>query len=429
MSYTKEIISSERTGDKYSLIHHSSGLDVLVWKMDGFTTTEALFGTKYGSVNNRFKTVDTGDFITVPDGIAHYLEHKLFENEDCDVFELYAKTGASANAFTSFCETAYTFSCSENYEESLEILLNFVQKPYFTDENVEKERGIIAQEIKMSNDSPDRACFFNLLKAMYHNHPVKIDIAGTVESIQEITPELLYKCYYTFYNLHNMVLCIAGNVEEEKVIELCDKCLIPAEDKQLEVTFPDEPPEIVTRRVTAKYTVGTPLFSAGFKCPPFKGDEMVKMEVCAGILLQMLFGSMTPWYKQLFEEGLINSTFSFEVFNAEEGFFCCICSGESKDPDLVFERCLQRIDSAKSGELDRRLFEIIQKSRYGSMIRGFNNVENCAETMFENHLQGTTAFTASDILAKLTFEDICEAFKTLFDPSKAVLSVIDNHAE
>lgn len=226
-----------------------------------------------------------------------------------------------------------------------------------------------------------------------------------------------------------MVLCIAGNVEEEKVIELCDKCLIPAEDKQLEVTFPDEPPEIVTRRVTAKYTVGTPLFSAGFKCPPFKGDEMVKMEVCAGILLQMLFGSMTPWYKQLFEEGLINSTFSFEVFNAEEGFFCCICSGESKDPDLVFERCLQRIDSAKSGELDRRLFEIIQKSRYGSMIRGFNNVENCAETMFENHLQGTDAFTASDILAKLRFEDVCEAFGALFDTSKAALSIIYNNVE
>ena len=160
MSFTKEVITCERTGDKYSLIRHSSGLDVLVWKMEGFTTTEALFGTKYGSVNNKFRTVDTGDYIEVPDGIAHYLEHKLFENEDCDVFELYAKTGASANAFTSFCETAYTFSCSENYEKSLEILLSFVQKPYFTEENVEKERGIIAQEIKMSSDSPDRACFF-----------------------------------------------------------------------------------------------------------------------------------------------------------------------------------------------------------------------------------------------------------------------------
>lgn len=428
MSYTKEIISSQRTGDKYSLIHHSSGLDVLVWKMDGFTTTEALFGTKYGSVNNRFRTVDTGDFINVPDGIAHYLEHKLFENEDCDVFELYAKTGASANAFTSFCETAYTFSCSENYEKSLEILLSFVQKPYFTEENVEKERGIIAQEIKMSSDSPDRACFFNLLGAMYHNHPVKIDIAGTVDSIQQITPELLYKCYYTFYNLHNMALCIAGNVDEDKVIELCDRCLIPAEDKRLEVTFPEEPAEIVKRRVSAEYTVGTPLFSIGFKCPAFKGAEMVKMEVCAGILLQMLFGSLTTWYKELFEEGLINSSFSFEVFNAEEGFFSCICSGESRDPDEVFKCCLQRIEKAGNGGLDRRLFEIIQKSRYGSMIRGFNNVENCAETMFENHLQGTDAFTASDILAKLHFEDICEAFGVLFDASKAALSVINNHA-
>lgn len=427
MSYTKEIITCERTGDRYSLIRHSSGLDVLIWKMEGFTTTEALFGTKYGSVNNKFRTVDTGYYIEVPDGIAHYLEHKLFENEDCDVFELYAKTGASANAFTSFCETAYTFSCSENYEKSLEILLSFVQKPYFTEENVEKERGIIAQEIKMSSDSPDRACFFNLLGALYHNHPVKIDIAGTVESIQKITPELLYKCYNTFYNLHNMVLCIAGNVDEEKVIGICDKFLLPAEDKRLEVAFPFEPAEIVKRKVSAEYTVGTPLFSVGFKCPVFKGTEMVKMEVCAGILLQMLFGSMSRWYKELFEEGLINSSFSFEVFNAEEGFFSCICSGESHAPDEVFKRCLAEIERAKAQGLDRRLFEIIRKSRYGSMIRGFNNVENCAETMFENHLQGTGAFTAADMLAKLSFEDICEAFDTLFDASKAALSVIENH--
>ena len=224
-----------------------------------------------------------------------------------------------------------------------------------------------------------------------------------------------------------MVLCIAGNVDEEKVIGICDKFLLPAEDKRLEVAFPYEPADIVKRKVSAEYTVGTPLFSVGFNCPVFKGTEMVKMEVCAGILLQMLFGSMSRWYKELFEEGLINSSFSFEVFNAEEGFFSCICSGESHAPDEVFKRCLAEIERAKAEGLDRRLFEIIRKSRYGSMIRGFNNVENCAEMMFENHLQGTGAFTAADMLAKLDFEDILAAFDTLFDASKAALSVIENH--
>lgn len=204
----KEIVKSERLGESYSVFHHPSGLDVLVWKMEGFTTTEAIFATKYGSIYNCFKTKDSKDFINVPEGIAHFLEHKLFENEDTDVFDLYAKTGANANAFTSFDETAYTFSCSENWEDSLEILLDFVQKPYFTEQSVAKEQGIIGQEIKMCADSPERQCFYNLLKALYVNHPIKIDIAGTVDTIAEITPDLLYECYYTFYNLHNMVLAI-----------------------------------------------------------------------------------------------------------------------------------------------------------------------------------------------------------------------------
>lgn len=176
--------------------------------MKGFSSVEALFGTKYGSINTMFKTSDDAEYTTVPEGIAHFLEHKLFENEDCDVFELYAKTGASANAFTSFDKTCYIFSSSHNYQDSLRILLDFVQKPYFTKENVDKEQGIIGQEIKMTNDNPDWRLFFNLLRGMYHNHPVKIDIAGTVESIAEIDADLLYKCYNTFYNLNNMVLSI-----------------------------------------------------------------------------------------------------------------------------------------------------------------------------------------------------------------------------
>lgn len=426
MNIQPEIIKCSQTGDEYHLYHHRSGLDVLIWKMEGFTTTEALFGTKYGSVNNRFKTVDTGDYIDVPDGIAHYLEHKLFENEDCDVFELYAKTGASANAFTSFCETAYTFSCSDNYEQSLEILLEFVQKPYFTEENVEKERGIIAQEIKMSKDSPDRACFFNMLNAMYRYHPVKIDIAGTVESIQKINADLLYKCYNTFYNLHNMALCIAGNVDEEKVMEICDKCLVPAEDKKLEFSFPDEPSEIVEPRVTEKFTVGTPLFSIGIKCPVYTGRQMVKMEVAAGIILQMLAGPMSPLYKELFDEGIINSSFGTEVFNSEQGFFTCICSGESRSPDEVYKRYLQEIERIKREGFDEKLFEKIRRSKYGAVIRGFNNVENCADIMLESYIQGVNAFDSVEFLATLTLEDITNAFEELFDISKAVISIIEN---
>ena len=237
----KQVIRSELLGEQYTLVHHDSGLDILMWKKEGFSTVEALFGTKYGSINNCFKTDDTDGFIQVPDGIAHYLEHKLFESDDnSNVFELYARTGAAANAFTANDITAYQFSCTDNYEQSLEILLDFVQSPYFTKENVEKEQGIIAQEIKMGDDSPTRKCFKNLLKALYVNNPVRIDVAGTVESIAKITPELLYTCYNAFYNLHNMTLSIAGNIDEQTVLDICDKKLKPSRDIHLETRFPDE---------------------------------------------------------------------------------------------------------------------------------------------------------------------------------------------
>ena len=264
MSYPREVIKNERTGESYVKITRPPGLDGLIWKMEGFSTVEALFGAKYGSINTRFKTADSDEYIDVPEGIAHFLEHKLFENEDCDVFDLYAQTGANANAYTTFDHTAYTFSTSGDYKKPLEILLTFVQNPYFTQETVDKEQGIIAQEIKMLDDSPERRCFFNLLKAMYKNHPIRIDIGGTVESIKKINADLLYDCYKTFYNLHNMTLSVAGNVDEDEVIRACDEFLIPVEDKKLDSFFDDEPDEVYKKEVVEHFSVGMPIFNIGF---------------------------------------------------------------------------------------------------------------------------------------------------------------------
>ena len=211
-------IKSELLCEKYYKVKHSSGLSIYVYPMEGYSSTYAIFGTKYGSINNAFK-VDGGEVLKVPDGIAHYLEHKLFEGEDGDAFSKYAKTGASANAFTSFDRTCYLFSCSDNFYENLDILLKFVQAPYFTPENVEKEQGITGQEIRMYDDNPGWRVMFNLLKGMYHNHPVRIDIAGTVESIAQIDDTLLYECYNTFYHPSNTVMVIVGDFEPEKVIK------------------------------------------------------------------------------------------------------------------------------------------------------------------------------------------------------------------
>ena len=421
----KEIISDSRLGEQYSLIHHPSGLDVMVWKKECFSTTEALFATKYGSVNTHFKTKKTGDFIEVPEGIAHYLEHKLFENEDTDVFDLYAKTGANANAFTSFEETAYTFSTSENWEQALEILLDFVQKPYFTKETVEKEQGIIGQEIKMYEDSPERQCYFNLLRALFVNHPVRIDIAGTVESISHITPELLYDCYYTFYNLHNMVLSIAGNVDEEKVVEICDRMLKPCEDLNLETSFPDEPQEVSVKKATAEFPVGVPLFSIGFKAPPSQGKLLLKRCLESSILRQMLIGSASPLYKELFEEGLINSQFGIECF-CGDGYFASICSGESHNPDEVYKRLCDEIERVKKDGLDEKRFNICKKLKYGDIVRAVADVENCANAMVESHFNGTTVFDEAEILAQMTAEDCMNELDLLFNPDYSSISIVNS---
>lgn len=407
------IIRSELTNDEYHLYHHPSGLDVLVMRMEGFTTTEAVFAAKYGSVNNCFKTKDSVEPVTVPDGIAHYLEHKLFENEECGVFELYASTGASANAFTSFNMTAYTFSASSDYKEPLKILLEFVQKPYFTEENVEKERGIIAQEIKMTDDSPSRALFYELLRSLYHNHPVRIDIGGTVESINDITPELLYKCYNTFYNLNNMVLSIAGNIEDEEVLKICNECLKPCEDPELETFFPDEPRSVVKRRSEITRQVGIPIFSFGFKCDPLTGAELQKQSLAAEIMLKMLFGPMSEWYKKAFEAGIINSTFGTEVFCSDQGNFAIILSGESDKTEAVYESLCEEIRDIGSAPLDEGLFRTLLRGSYGTEVMKYNIVTECAESMCFSHMQDITCFEPLKIMSELTIDDIAEAVKLL----------------
>ena len=261
-------ITGKQVGDSYYQVEHPSGLTVLLYPKEHCSTTYAIFGTRYGSIDNCFQRSDEAGPESVPEGIAHYLEHKLFESEEGDAFERFSKTGASANAFTSFESTCYLFSTTDQVYQSLEILLDFVQSPYFTEETVRKEQGIIGQEIKMYDDDPQWRVMFNYLKAMYRSHPIREDIAGTVESIAKITPELLYRCYNTFYNLGNMVLAIAGNFQVDKALAVCDKMLKPAAPVTVQRVFPQEPDTIVQPVVEERLSVASPLFQFGFKGGP-----------------------------------------------------------------------------------------------------------------------------------------------------------------
>lgn len=425
MNTQKEIIRCAKTGSSYTHIKHKSGLDVLVWRMDGYSTTSALFGTKYGSINTMFKKGDDAEYTRVPEGIAHFLEHKLFENEDTDVFELYAKTGASANAYTTFDSTCYLFNCSSNWKESLEILLTFVQEPYFTKETVEKEQGIIGQEIRMTNDNPDWIVFFNLLKGIYHNHPVKIDIAGTIDSIAKIDAELLYKCYDTFYNLSNMVLVLAGNVDEDEVIALCDKLLKSSAGEAPQTVFPDEPESVVCPEMRAQLPVGTPIFSIGIKNKPLSGKERIKSNLEAGFALNLLSDSGSLLYKRLIDRGLINQTFSNEVFSGD-GYSMLVFSGESSQPELVMQEIVAEIENAKAQGLDRSRFEPMKKALYGSMLRGMDNVEANASMLINSYFQGADPFIAYELLADMTFDDVQRNLLEGFDTDKMCISVVSS---
>lgn len=420
----KNILTSPRTGDSCIHVKHKSGLDVYICEMPGFSSVEALFGTKYGSINTMFKTKGDADYTAVPEGIAHFLEHKLFENEDCDVFELYAKTGASGNAFTSFDKTCYLFSCSKNYTGSLKILLDFVQKPYFTKASVDKEQGIIGQEIKMTNDNPEWRVFFNMLRCMYHNHPVKIDIAGTVESIAEIDAELLYKCYNTFYNLNNMALSIAGNITADEVLAVCDECLRPCEDKGLETVFPDEPEEIVQPEIYETQEVGTPIFHIGYKCRPCSGEERLRRSMAGSVASSLLTDASSDMFRKLLTEGTINSSFGAEVFSGDN-FFSVIFSGESAHPERVRESLIDEIDRLIKCGVSEKDFQRIRKSTYGMMIRELNNVEAVANLMINSHMEDVSPFDAINVLSEMKCSDVMEFIRSELRSDRLVMSVIE----
>lgn len=414
-------IKSQRIGDSYYKIDHPTGLTIYVYPKEGYNSAYAIFGTKYGSINTKF-SVDDENRITVPDGIAHYLEHKLFESEEGDAFARYAKTGANANAYTSFEKTCYLFSCTDKFDESLEILLDFVQDPYFTAQTVAKEQGIIGQEIKMYDDSPEWRVMFNMLEGMYKNHPVKIDIAGTVETIAEITAEKLYEVYNVFYNLNNMVLCVSGNVTVDQVLRTADKMLKPCEKHSINNYFDEEPYEICEPYVEQNFPVSMPLFNLGFK---ERADKIldVKKLACTDILLAMIASQTSPLYRELLDYNLINGSFSYELFEGP-GYCSVIFGGESRAPKQAAETIKQYISKLKSEGLGKSDFEISKKSVYGDAVSTLNSVSSISNAVVDYHFNGNELFSYIDAIADIDFDDVSTRFSEMLDVNNCTLSVV-----
>lgn len=421
----KKTIYSARLGESYSQYQHPSGLTVCMYPMKNFSSAFAMFGTKYGSIDNMFRLKGEQEFVTVPEGIAHYLEHKLFESEDGDAFSLFAKTGASANAFTSFDKTCYLFSAAQNVEDSLRSLLQFVQHPYFTPENVEKERGIIAQEIKMYEDNPSWRVYFNLLRGMYHNHPVHTEIAGTVDSIAKIDADLLYRCYHTFYNLNNMVVSIAGNFDEDRAVRIIEEELLPSEKLEIERSMPTEPETVAKHEIRQKMAVAMPLFYFAWKERPVPEAEMPKTSMAYDILLDVLAGDCSPLYRRLYDEGLIDSGFDSETFMGR-GYTACIFGGYSKDPDKVRALLQEEMKRLKRESVNPEDFERARKSIYGAVVGDFDSADEIASTMLSAYFcAGNSAYVELEAISELTVEDVQRLLTNGFLEQHSVLSVIE----
>lgn len=424
-----DLIYNEKIDEKLYIATHKSGLKVFVMPKSDYVKTYAVIGTDFGSVNNRFISFGDTEETIVPDGIAHFLEHKMFEQPDeSNVFESFARFGANANAYTSFDITAYLFETSENVIDNLEILLDYVQKPYFTDENVLKEQGIISQEIKMYDDEPTWRLMMNFLSAMYHKHPVRIDIAGSVDSISQITKDTLYKCYNTFYDMSNMALFVVGNVTCEEIGKCVEKNIksqsIP-EGNTIKI-FDDEPDTVLEKTTEQKLSVSVPSFMFGYKDTScgLCGKELLKKTIELSILSEIIFGKTGNLHTKLYNEGHILGDMEVEV-NCERNYGFTAVSGESNDPQKVREIILCEIQKLKESGISKEEADRTKKALHGGYIKMFNSVSGISHSFMANIFKGIMPFDFFDVIDTITHEDLEKRFKEYFDEEKTVLSIVN----
>ncbi|PEQ93835.1 peptidase M16 [Bacillus sp. AFS006103] len=389
----------------------SNGLNVYILPKKGFNKTFATFTTKYGSVDNTFVPLGKDEFVKVPDGIAHFLEHKLFEKEDGDVFQQFSRQGASANAFTSFTRTAYLFSSTSDVEKNLETLIDFVQEPYFSEKTVEKEKGIIGQEITMYDDNADWRLYFGLIQNLYQNHPVKIDIAGTIESISHITKDWLYECYNTFYHPSNMLLFIVGPVDPESFMNQVKENQSKKDYKampEIKRKFETEPSQAAEKKQVLEMNVQTSKCLLGIKALHVDqtGDELLKNELTMNILLDLLFGKSSENYNQLYNEGLIDETFSFD-YTQEQGFGFAMIGGDTGEPDKLAETLAEMLLKAKGQAIfNEEQLERAKRKKIGGFLRAVNSPEYIANQFTRYAFNDMNLFDVVPTLEQITLNDV-----------------------
>ena len=427
-----QVIENLKVKEKLYIDKLENGLTVMFLPKKGTQKKYIIWGTNYGSNDSEFIVPGEEEKTTVPNGVAHFLEHKMFEQENgTNSLDVLTALGAEANAYTTNDHTAYLFETMDNFYEAMDELMDYVQHPYFTDENVEKEKGIIGQEINMYNDYPDWKVYLNAINAMYHNHPVKIDIVGTVETVNSIDKDVLYKCYKTFYNPSNMLLVISGEFEPEEMLEEIKKRLIDTKASgEIKRIYPEEPEEIVQEKVEENIDVSRPLYVIGIKdkrekCAIENKNEIVKKHIAIEILLNLIIGRSSNLYKKIYNEGLTSGQPSLDYEFARD-YAHILISGKSENPEKIYELFKQEIANMKENGINENNFKRIKKMIYGGYIREFDDVANISRMFLADYFKGINSFDYLEEIEGVNVEYTEQVLKNVFKEEKMIISIVKN---
>ena len=421
-----KIIENSKVKEQLYIEKLENGMIVMIVPKKNSKKKYVIWGTHYGSNDSKFIIPGENEPTEVPKGVAHFLEHKMFEQENGkNSLDVLTALGVEANAYTTNNHTAYLFECTNNFYEALDELMNYVQHPYFTDENVEKEKGIIGQEIMMYDDYPEWKVYLNALECMYHKHPVKLDITGTQETISHIDKNILYKCYNTFYNPSNMVMCVVGDFEPNSILKEIKKRLINKKPiGKITRIFEDEPETIAKKRANQKMQVSNPLFVLGIKDVPPK-EDIVKKHLAIQVLVNLLIGSSSNLYKRLYESGNMFYVPGFE-YEFEKQYAHILITGQSNDAEEVYKLFNEQINNFKKNGINEEDFTRIKKMIYGEYVREFNDVSDIARMFLSDYFVEINSFDYIDSISSLNIEYVNQILVDVFKEDKMVLSVVKN---
>ncbi len=421
-----KIIENDKVKEKLYIEKLENGLTIMVIPRKNARKKYIICGPQFGSIDNKFILPENNEKVELPDGVAHFLEHKMFEQRSgINSLDTLTSLGVNANAYTTNDHTAYLYEATDNFYEALDEYMDYIQNPYYTDENVEKEKGIIAQEIKMYEDYPEWQVYLNAVKCMYKELPIRLDIAGTVDSIQGITKEMLYKCYNNFYTPSNMVMVICGDFVPEEIIEEIKKRITKKENKVLpKRIYPNEPEEINEKEKIVKMELSNPIFCVGFK--DRVEENMVKKHIAVLIILNTLFGKSSKLYKELTDENILLGALEFEYEFSKEYAFTLI-TGQSRNPKKVIKRMNEEIENAIKNGLNEEDFSRNKKKMYGDYIVEYNSVENIARMFLSDYFKGINTFDYLEEYNSVTKEYADGILKNTLSMEKEITSIVEGN--